>query len=501
MANGKGCVFISYSTSDKEIADKVRRHLIDTNCACWMAPYDIPAGSRYAHLLNDALENCSCLLLLLSNAAQESQFVEREVERAVTYGKPIITVKLEDLVLNSGFKFYIGGRQIIDAFDLGTNPDTLKMLSDALKSFAAYTIQTKEKSARIGITEDRAVLTSKAKQDKWISPYDDLIEEGENEFLCRRDDKAREIFRRLVALGEPIGYVKLANSYRGKLSTGKEAERTALCKKARTEFESKIKKGQLRYYYWLACISGRNYRAQFTYGLKDKDSKEYLNLMLKGAQAGDPAAQYHAAMVYYPGLNQASDYLYWLRKAAGQEYLDAMIRLAYCYRRGYGTEINFTQAEYWEKKSFEKSLLRYNEKRTVMRTMTLAAAFKLGRGCPKNIERAAALYKEAADMGSLNAQFQLGVIYWEEGDCAKAVKMLTVPAENMDYMNKTNCQTARALLGKMYEEGPTGVKRDLSKAGKYYLMITEDPAVSCFLPGGVYFSAQEALKRLRNKSE
>ena len=81
MASGNEYAFISYSSSDKIIADKVRTHLMSRKCPCWMAPYDIPAGSRYAHALNDALENCGCLLLLLSDTAQQSEFVEREVFR------------------------------------------------------------------------------------------------------------------------------------------------------------------------------------------------------------------------------------------------------------------------------------------------------------------------------------------------------------------------------------------------------------------------------------
>ena len=75
-------------------------------------------------------------------------------------------------------------------------------------------------------------MTKKTEQSEWLSPYEDLIEEGENEFNCGRDEKAREIFRRLIELGEPIGYVKLANSFRGELSAKEEAERIALCRKA-----------------------------------------------------------------------------------------------------------------------------------------------------------------------------------------------------------------------------------------------------------------------------
>ncbi|MCD7819156.1 MAG: toll/interleukin-1 receptor domain-containing protein [Lachnospiraceae bacterium] len=100
-----------------------------------MAPYDIPAGSRYAYVINDAVQNCSCFVLLLTNASQESQFVEREVERAITYRKTIIPVQLEDLELNSGFKFYIGNTQIIAAPEIRADAlEFLRILSGIKES-------------------------------------------------------------------------------------------------------------------------------------------------------------------------------------------------------------------------------------------------------------------------------------------------------------------------------------------------------------------------------
>lgn len=128
-------VFISYSSKNQDIADSTRRLLKSCNISCWMAPYDIPAGSKYAHVINDAIEHSSCLLLLLTNDSQNSQFVEREVERAITYRKPIITMQLEDVILNSGFKFYLGEEQIVAVRDIDqNNPEMLKIIQ-GLKAF------------------------------------------------------------------------------------------------------------------------------------------------------------------------------------------------------------------------------------------------------------------------------------------------------------------------------------------------------------------------------
>ena len=116
--------FISYSSKNQQMADSVRLLFQEKGIPCWMAPYDIPAGSKYAYVINDALEKCGCLVLLLTNASQESQFVEREIERAITYRKPIVPMQLEHLQLNSGFKFYIGNSQIIAVPEIRAPDDT-----------------------------------------------------------------------------------------------------------------------------------------------------------------------------------------------------------------------------------------------------------------------------------------------------------------------------------------------------------------------------------------
>lgn len=127
-------VFISYSSKNQEKADSVRSLLIEEGISCWMAPYDIPAGSKYAHVINDALENCSCFILLLTNASQESQYVEREVERAIAYKKVVIPVQLESLELNSGFKFYIGSSQIIAVPKIDKEADEVKRVIDGIQN-------------------------------------------------------------------------------------------------------------------------------------------------------------------------------------------------------------------------------------------------------------------------------------------------------------------------------------------------------------------------------
>lgn len=105
--------FISYSSKNQSMADSFRTLLNQNGVKTWMAPGDIPVGSSYMKEINHALKDCACLVLLLSNAAQGSLWVIKEVERAVNYHKPIIPVQIEEVILNDEFEFVLGSYQVV----------------------------------------------------------------------------------------------------------------------------------------------------------------------------------------------------------------------------------------------------------------------------------------------------------------------------------------------------------------------------------------------------
>lgn len=109
-----GYAFISYSTKNQTSADAMRELFRKNGIDTWMAPYDIPAGSKYAAVITQAIRDCGCFVLLLTNESQSSEAVDSEVElAALTFKKSIITVQLENVILNDSFTFYIHNKQII----------------------------------------------------------------------------------------------------------------------------------------------------------------------------------------------------------------------------------------------------------------------------------------------------------------------------------------------------------------------------------------------------
>ncbi|MBR6789292.1 MAG: TIR domain-containing protein [Oscillospiraceae bacterium] len=135
-----GYAFISYSTRNQSSADAMRELFHKHGIETWMAPYDIPAGSKYAAVITKAIRDCGCFVLLLSNEAQLSEAVDSEVELAVlTYKKSIITIELEKVELNDSFTFYIHNKQIIPVHEIN---ESSREIRQVLEAVSAYTRDT-----------------------------------------------------------------------------------------------------------------------------------------------------------------------------------------------------------------------------------------------------------------------------------------------------------------------------------------------------------------------
>ena len=110
-------IFISYKSEDYNKALEVKNWLEALAFKVWMAPEDIPGGSNYAEAIPKGIENCKVLVLILSQKAQESIWVRREVESAVEWEKLVIPFMIEKCELTPQFAFLLADTSIIHAYD------------------------------------------------------------------------------------------------------------------------------------------------------------------------------------------------------------------------------------------------------------------------------------------------------------------------------------------------------------------------------------------------
>ncbi len=134
-----GYVFISYSSKNIELAKKIKKLLNDNQIKTWMAPADIPVGKKYAQVINCAIKDCDSFLLVLSKDAQASNWVSKEVERAINNQKIIIPVRIDDVILNDEFEFYISETQGIAINDLDDTSVKEKLLATMTNSAESET--------------------------------------------------------------------------------------------------------------------------------------------------------------------------------------------------------------------------------------------------------------------------------------------------------------------------------------------------------------------------
>ncbi len=102
-----GYVFISYTGANLDIAERTRDFLESNKIACWMAPKSIPAGSDYTSEIPPAIKNSKAVVLLLSEAIQQSVWVPKEIIIALNLRKCILALPLDNAQLNDSFNFQL----------------------------------------------------------------------------------------------------------------------------------------------------------------------------------------------------------------------------------------------------------------------------------------------------------------------------------------------------------------------------------------------------------
>jgi hypothetical protein len=114
---GSYSAFVSYASENREKADIICAALEQRGFVCWIAPRDVRAGREYADEIIQGLERSAAVVLVLSEAANTSVFVLREVERAVSKEINVIPVRIEEITPSPGLELFISGTHWLDAFD------------------------------------------------------------------------------------------------------------------------------------------------------------------------------------------------------------------------------------------------------------------------------------------------------------------------------------------------------------------------------------------------
>ena len=134
--------FISHASPDEAIARSVTAHLERQAVTCWIAPRDVRPGADYGSEIIDGIASSAVFVLVLSAHANASRFVKREVERAVSKGKPVFTLRIEDVLPSRSLELFVSSTEWIDAWEPPIAPVLDRLVASIRSAAASHPLPT-----------------------------------------------------------------------------------------------------------------------------------------------------------------------------------------------------------------------------------------------------------------------------------------------------------------------------------------------------------------------
>ncbi|MCX7020570.1 MAG: toll/interleukin-1 receptor domain-containing protein, partial [Candidatus Sumerlaeota bacterium] len=106
--------FISYSTEDRDIAERAAALLEARGVGCWIAPDAIPPGTSYAGRIIEGIDSAVATVLILSEAANASVWVAREAERTISKNKTLIPMRIREVQPSRALELFVSSGQSVD---------------------------------------------------------------------------------------------------------------------------------------------------------------------------------------------------------------------------------------------------------------------------------------------------------------------------------------------------------------------------------------------------
>ncbi|MBR5176834.1 MAG: toll/interleukin-1 receptor domain-containing protein [Bacteroidales bacterium] len=139
-------VFISYAKKDYiapdggaipgNFVDRVIDALSRAGISYWLDREQLAGGETYAERIARNIKECDVFLFLSTEAANASEWTRREIGTAVTLGKRIIPVRLDDSPYDDAVNLYLSSIQYIDARELGQEEALRRIVEQVKHPFA-----------------------------------------------------------------------------------------------------------------------------------------------------------------------------------------------------------------------------------------------------------------------------------------------------------------------------------------------------------------------------
>lgn len=166
-------IFVSYSRHDEAFARKIAVWLAKTlNMGVWIDVDDIQPGVKWSAAIQDGLDNCEVMVVILTPESMESINVEDEWQYFIDLGKPVVPI----LLRTTSIPYQLRRIQWIDFSDQDEYNNALRQLIVELRQQMKPLDSERREQSR-SKKSARVVETKKSKKDRRrINKTEDLLE-------------------------------------------------------------------------------------------------------------------------------------------------------------------------------------------------------------------------------------------------------------------------------------------------------------------------------------
>lgn len=141
-------VFISYSSQDAAVAERIYDRLERNGIPCWISSKDVPPGADFQSCIVEAIAHAQLVLLVFSSEANQSGEIAKEL--ALASKKLLIPTRIEDVLPEGAFKYQLTNRQFVDLFeDFDNRLDELSHVVQAALEGRPYRPSATQRNAPI----------------------------------------------------------------------------------------------------------------------------------------------------------------------------------------------------------------------------------------------------------------------------------------------------------------------------------------------------------------
>ena len=192
-------VFVSYSSTDRAVADAAVAALESDGVRCWYAPRDIDPGVDWGDAIARAVSGSRVFLLVFSGNANRSQRVLDELNLAISREVAILPFRIENLDPSGAMLLHLSARHWLDAYSPSWKPHIGRLVASALSILG-----TAEGSAdRAPLSPTETGPAGRRSAPRWLKRW-------------RLAALAGAV---VVVTGAVVGFVRLAGSGAGDMAT------------------------------------------------------------------------------------------------------------------------------------------------------------------------------------------------------------------------------------------------------------------------------------------